>query len=460
MFVIGRGRYARATYPTARPTSSVLPNPTWSQLAWFIDPSNVTGLASDNNDGKTALTPVRTWNGGVIAKYGTYSPELAVSPTYTFLSGHTDDSDPVIFTPILINSQPIMTTALPAGTAGVLGAVTAVTRAAGSNAGLRAATLPAGSAAGDLIINHTRAESRSIVERSTGGAAFQLCQPFAAIDLTNLPSPENNAWNTGDSVTVFRMAQIAITYIVPIIVTTGNLNAKAFVIEKMAFFNDIALGTQPRTVLGANVQCFDIDNLRQTAMQGQAPSASLGCLYENMLIRSGLRGGPPISQNPDAGSGFMINGGACLSGTVFAIQNAQLDGGFIMGEGDGLVVNASLGEVAVDTGESLIVDGDSYIGVAIGWYSGGVVWGPGVLNSRGRLTYDAGAGVAAATFTVATLQINGSSSVESHSNVNATDVLHGQVALTAAALDAATGVAGFGGNAFRLSGGSITNGSL
>jgi len=50
-----------ASDPSAGGGSSTIPNQSLaSQAAWFIDGSNNTGLASDTNDGKTAITPLLT----------------------------------------------------------------------------------------------------------------------------------------------------------------------------------------------------------------------------------------------------------------------------------------------------------------------------------------------------------------------------------------------------------------
>src|SRR6266567_5503133 len=80
-------------------SATVRPNRAWTQAAWFVDPLNVTGLASDKNDGTTALTPVLTYNGGVAARWGTYSPRLRQNTTITFLSRQPDGTDPIICNP-------------------------------------------------------------------------------------------------------------------------------------------------------------------------------------------------------------------------------------------------------------------------------------------------------------------------------------------------------------------------
>jgi len=77
------------------------PPAAWAQAAWFVDPANSTGLASNNNTGLDAGHPVLTYNGGVVPRWGTYSPILRQNTTLFWLSSQTGNSDPVIFTPIM-----------------------------------------------------------------------------------------------------------------------------------------------------------------------------------------------------------------------------------------------------------------------------------------------------------------------------------------------------------------------
>jgi len=81
---------------------SSAPPPSWSVPEWFIDPQNVTGHASDQNDGVTASTPLLTF-AAVVERWGTESPVLRQNTTLFFLSSQTDDLDPVILNPILAN---------------------------------------------------------------------------------------------------------------------------------------------------------------------------------------------------------------------------------------------------------------------------------------------------------------------------------------------------------------------
>jgi len=69
----------------------------WTQPAWFIDPSGANG-GSDANAGTSLGAPLKTW-ARLVALWGTNSPTLAQSTTITFMSSHVDNTDPVTFRP-------------------------------------------------------------------------------------------------------------------------------------------------------------------------------------------------------------------------------------------------------------------------------------------------------------------------------------------------------------------------
>lgn len=77
-------------------------NPTWTQATWFVDPANSTGLASDLNSGIDALHPVLSFNGGVVAKWGTNESLLSQNTALTWLSSNPAGVyDPVVFRPFI-----------------------------------------------------------------------------------------------------------------------------------------------------------------------------------------------------------------------------------------------------------------------------------------------------------------------------------------------------------------------
>src|SRR5580692_6531297 len=98
----------------------------------YIDPQNSTGNASPAGPG-TITSPFLKYQ-NIAEVWGTTSPLLNTSTTLNFLSSHTDNTDPVVWTPIC-NNQALATIKAPnaPATAAVFTLNTAKNRAAGSN---------------------------------------------------------------------------------------------------------------------------------------------------------------------------------------------------------------------------------------------------------------------------------------------------------------------------------------
>jgi hypothetical protein len=171
---------------------------------WFIDPQNVSGTASDENNGTTSGTALLTW-AQVVARYGSSSPQIPYGQnvSVTFLSSQTAGVDPIFFTPrISGGGQAILLGTLAVKTANFVGgAVTAKNQAAGTR--LAVAGFPGGTAAGDYVLNTTR---NSYAPVDVGGVTPIFAQPVPAAVVTTVGNPalsEDNTWATGDSYTIF-----------------------------------------------------------------------------------------------------------------------------------------------------------------------------------------------------------------------------------------------------------------
>lgn len=100
---------ARSTYNTD--------NVNWTQAAWFVDPSNVSGLASDANDGLTSITPLFHF-AEIYRRWGTLAPLLPQSTTVTLMSDQVDATDPPMFDDVRCNG--FVSTTVASGSNGVL----------------------------------------------------------------------------------------------------------------------------------------------------------------------------------------------------------------------------------------------------------------------------------------------------------------------------------------------------
>jgi hypothetical protein len=437
------------------PVSPVIPSPSWSQAAWFIDPQNLTGLASDGNDGLTALTPVRTWNGGVIARLGTYSPRIRQNTTHTFLSSHVDNTDPVIYGPYIENGAQITIKGTQlAGTASTLGVVTAKNRA--TNTPLSAATL-VGATVGQMVVNTTKGNSRAWVQRSLGAGAFQLTQPFVAQTVPAVAAPgEIDTWATGDTVSLITPVTVNIERLFGTFLDPSGTFNNALCTYNLTALDPIGVGSSVLDASTNSVNFLECNIQRFLALS--FPTAIAGAVGTNSSFSGGVLGGA-LTALTAAGIAYARFIGGTI-GTLAAISNAQLDGDIIINCGSlfDLHATSSLGLVAIDTGTTINIVG-SVCNMRASAYAGNVVYGPGILNVAGpaRLVYPSGAGAAVAAFPLTPrLRLNGGTTGNSLVS-GAPNVTNGGITLTAAALDAAAGVAGFGGNAFNFGGASIVN---
>lgn len=464
--------------PSATPTSLPLTaewisptnNPTWTQATWFIDPANSTGLASDLNSGIDATHPVLTYNGGVVAKWGTTRPTLVQNTSITWMSdAPADASDPVVCLPVIsgIGSGNGVVVTLQ----GVLGA--AQTLHTGALAGVVAKNRPAkqlleadlGFAApiGSLVQNTMAGKSSyAWVYQNVAGTVFSLTEPMAP---TVLPFNDSvftpvDTWANGDTFTVFSPVKVNLVETQPSEIVSYNLGLGFPVPLQVVHIAQVGADgpTEDGYEIGGNTIFIESSSNSQLEIQPSASATVMGCV--NVFLTSGVFGVPNATIS-------MIVAGAIISpfGSIASISTLDYD---IIVDGQFCVVPAGsaqfltvFGQVFLQAGTFLVVDRStaSFPNAAFATPSGmSVLWGSGNLDVAGsaRLIYNSGAGQATAIFINGPtgIFINGQTSASSYDA--ATHAWAGPIALTAANLDAAF-PAGFGGLAINVGGGSITN---
>ena len=71
----------------------------WAVPNWYIDPSNISGAASDANNCTSRATPCVTW-AEIVARWGTNAPHISAATVITFMSSQTAPwTDPVVWMP-------------------------------------------------------------------------------------------------------------------------------------------------------------------------------------------------------------------------------------------------------------------------------------------------------------------------------------------------------------------------
>jgi hypothetical protein len=415
----------------------------WTQATWCIDPQNASTCASDTNAtcGSCSCTsgdgPCSTW-AQVAARWGTYSPRLRQDTTITFDSAQTAATDPIIWTPYEENGshltvQGVLGTAQQVAT-GTLSSVTAKNR---NTPQLLQAAFGSTLTAGTLIVNSTH-PSRAFLRTNVSGTTWTITQPLVAIAMPTSPSgTEVDTWANGDAWTAYTPVAVNIETVVP---TYEAFNATTFdnLTSLYQISNYVAAVPYATMTLGSNVQIVEsVINGYELSFNSSAGYFT-NAFVNNYITSIVLSQSNPI---PYFGLGSLVYGGFTstwlASGSFF---NYDVILTAVSGSG-------TFAKVYLANSAAMVVSGGSSIN------SGGIVWGPGNINVTGntRLVYTPTQATAAF---LTTIDLDGTATGCSHTGASP-DVVSCGISLTGAHLDAAQGVAGFGGLAYTPGGASI-----
>jgi hypothetical protein len=441
----------------------------------FIDPANSTGNASDSNPG-TASAPFASY-AGVVKVWGTTKPLLNVNTALIWMSNGSALTDPVVFEPYVMGNAAVgIQGNTPAvRTSPILAGTVTKSRALASNRAL-SSTYNALTTAGSLLQNTTH-PSRAWAQRALGANAFQTCQPFVAADGqgVNINPAEVDTWANGDTVQVLSLVNIPLVRFAPTFLDQmnpqGGFGSGAFLYQ----CNLVGAGAGSHCVLdgtGGGIHLQEVSTpvattiiwLAYDASQLTAGHVATNCFFGGLIRTWG---------NVQFFGGAINNtNGANTSLNTFAGGTTQapmcFDGDIIIGGGSLSLVygDCVLGFVFTDIANSSLdirygnafLQSFGYGGAALYGNAGGN--GEVQLHGNSRLVKPASTWVAQVTNVnmVAGISLNGVRTGVSHTGATP-DVISGGIATTPANLDAAAGVAGFGGNALsqQLGGASTSN---
>lgn len=439
------------TYHTIN-VDSDLPNPgPQAQATWFIDPQNVTGLASDDNSGIDASHPVLSYNFGVARKWKTYSPMLRQNTTLTWLSSQVGNTDPVIFTPIMVGAVATLQGSLGAAQqihAGNLAGVVAKNRATGQ---LLEADLGFAAPIGSLVQNTQAGKSSyAWVYKNVAGTVFALTQPMVPatmpFDFTT-PITEVDTWANGDTFVVFTPIDVDFVDVQPMTAEFPATFAAPVQTYHLHGISADGVSGDANFQVGTDVSIVECSF--DSVVFFPHACDDLGVFWSNDFFGSGVQGqsfgytvqilGGAIVVNPIVGNAiitFSVDNDTIVDGTgaaAFWISSASIP---------------ALGTVYI-TGSSL-AQGDFPARLA-------TIWGPGSLDIIGasRCFYTAARSAVATFLNTGGLLLNG------QANANAFDPTTGLwstlIPITAANLDLAFGAGGFGGLATNVGGASFSS---
>ena len=423
-------------------------NPAWYAAATiFVDPA----AGSDANAGTTIGAPIKTW-AEAVRRWGTTAPMLSVALAITFLSSHTDDTDPVVFNPTCEgNGQYSFQGGAPASVAAVFTRSSAKNRAAGANAYLAGSFSAGVPAVGKLVANTTAGKSsRAWIYKSAGGANWTMTQPLAPAAVgTSPPQAEVDTWASTDTVTVLTPVAINLVQCVPIVT-----QATSFVFYQFTIFDPAGPDTSTCEV-GGNIQILECSSQRKIVYSKMAPSVPFQYVSNVLTLGAQLN----ISGGPLRLGGASNN----VSGDTMSGPTQGFDGDYLCGAqtflGGG--TTTLVGLMALDATSPAITAETGSVIQETAFYGSSALYGTAAINvelqGTSRYSQSTG-GTFVAAWTAPALIATGMLLNESATaNSLAAAVIHSGISTTPAHFDAAAGAAGFGGNGWNFGGASVGN---
>jgi hypothetical protein len=356
----------------------------WTVPAWFVDPSDVSGAASDRNSCTTALKPCATYQEIAAHRWGTFSPRLRSNVTIAFISGASNDHDPVIFTPfyeMVDTVSPVIVLEGPLGAnqqiaTGTIGGVVLTTRA--NNLAPATATFSVPVGLHQLVFDSTH-PSYFWTSLNTGGNTWELTQPLAPYN-AGLAQPTKTAPVTivnGDAFTTY--------------------NPVSLTFEKVAAQNDgttghillyhLTVGPDGAHTCTTGTSISIAESIFTAYWHAELPSANLQALCQNCDVTS------PMYQDQGAqypSIGYDFYGGEAAG--QYLQGDFTLEGDFVSRS----TVNLNSGQL----NDVYVASGHAVETYGVTTASQGPIYGTGAFRCNGgcALYLTAGAGQAGITF--------------------------------------------------------------
>lgn len=403
----------------------------WTQANWFVDPSNTSTCASDNNRtcslgtcGTAGDGPCLSY-GSITSRWGTTTPRLKQNTVINAMSSDTSDADIWYLGPFGLEQQSsiIVQGTLSTVLTTTLSAVTVKNRATPQ---LLSVTFTSGTglAAGQLVTNTTHS-SRAWLYKVVSGTTWLMSQPMVIANpylqgpasmnaCTGYPT-EVNTWAPTDAVTVSTVPQINIA------APGTNLQSES----SNDFANGLILYNVGARAPSGGASVFSplqVGSLVQfVESQSNLPiyptfSGTLGQIGQSFVNCSLLNGilpsvGPSLStannsivQDPLLCFSAGYTGGGAGGPFIVAPTFAIVANDFIFGPAVTSrvgIVYGSIQEAYLD-GTTIVVGAGVNITAATPPMTAGgpFIWGTGAINviGKGFMTYPSGAGGAVAAF--------------------------------------------------------------
>jgi len=195
--------YSKVSTLVTKVSGGLIGNASWTQSDWYVSWAH----GNDTNPGTLAL-PVKTVNGGIVARWGTRAPILRQTTTIHVLDPQPVGVEKIVLSPAVAADSTgvpsnflIEGTNAPVGGSFAAGVVTPKT-IGGPGQLLEVTGFPAAAAPGMLVFNSKR-DSYAVIDSVVVAGTVILTQPDTDASLTvptAVPAPvEDNSWASGDT---------------------------------------------------------------------------------------------------------------------------------------------------------------------------------------------------------------------------------------------------------------------
>src|SRR5581483_4843758 len=300
---------------------------------------------------------------------------------------------------------------------------------------------------------------RCWVQKNTAGTTFHLTQPFSplAIPVQFAAPVEVDTFATGDDFILFQKTRINFAELLPTVV-----DANASFNNLLQVFNCVAVDLSGVTGGGGLQSNASTVFAEAQIERGLLLVPTLGVTGTQGVyncvgrVSSGvpglnIQGYTAQVQNANVAQPYNIVGGCVAFCGVDS--GVLLDGDVIVSANPCAFAGGLFGLVCVDSGAKLVMTGNTDWRTAGNTFFGSCIgWGAGTIDVFGRntcaLTANAATQFPSAGFV---MRLNAGTVADSHTGA-VPDVFNGGITISPANLNAAAGAAGFGGEAFVVSG--------
>lgn len=432
---------------TSGPTPPSTPA-SWLVPEWDMNPAT----GNDANPCTSSAKPCKTF-AQIASRWGTYEPIFPQATVLNVLASQPDSTDPIpirVHTSGTLGGFSLIGAPSTVQTGTLSGVVAKAYGTPGSPGHALEITLGAGLAVGMRVRDVTQSNSTAFIYKLVSGTTWAVYQPLSALTTPagfGSYRSEVNSWTNGDSYVVESVPKVNLTEWNPTPYNQATITGSTFAV---ALFDGNTASVMHTNGIGALQDCSFLKMTYQISAQS---TFQFGIFGDDIANDYNMN---DVAQPAQGASASLVQGGGIRPGaqTPKAVLSGLVIGSdFVIATTGTFTTLGSVryGFAGTSTGDGIFID------TGATWASGGYglvanagatpIYGPGTLNVTSASYFQYASTTAVATFLETGLQINSLTTACARSNVTAS-VTNCGITLSPANIDAAFGVAGFGGTVF------------